>query len=133
MIRVTRRGRTAAVRATVLGVGALFVLAPVGVTPRGCGDLSGGRLCIEGPIGGKGGFTTRYVQHDGGPDLAVRLGYQRKDDRLTAFADWFGTRRTRDGVAALGGHLDTEPGECIRGVLLDPEGQAYVTQWQCDD
>lgn len=123
--------RAAVARVTVLGVGALFVLAPVGVTPRGCGDLSGGRLCIEGPVGQEGGFTTRYVQYDGRPDLPVRLGYQRKDARITAFADWFGTRPTKDGVAELTARLDTEPGECIRGVLMDSGGRAYVTQWQC--
>jgi hypothetical protein len=122
--------RATAVRATVLALGALFVLAPVGVTPRGCGDLSGGRLCIEGPIGGKGGFTTRYVRHAGRPDIAVRLGYQRKDDRLTAYADWFGTQRTSHGRAELTGRLGTEPGECIRGVL-DHQGRTYVTQWSC--
>lgn len=123
--------RATAVRATLLLAGALFVLAPVGVTPKGCGDLSGGRLCIEGPIGGEGGFTTWYVRHSGGPDLPVRLGYQRRDARLRAFADWFGTRLTRDGRAELSGRLDTAPGECIRGVLEDSRGRVYVTQWQC--
>jgi hypothetical protein len=117
---------------TGLAVGALFVLAPVGVTPKGCGDLSGGRLCIEGPIGGAGGFTTRYVQHRGHPgEIAVRLGYQRKDKRMTAFPDWFGTERTRHRRAALTGRLDTLPGECIRGVLLDAHERPYVTQWNC--
>jgi hypothetical protein len=112
-------------------VGALFVLGPVGATPRGCGDLSQGRLCIEGPIGGKGGFTTRYVRYEGGPDVPVRLGYQRRDRRLTAFADWFGTRTTTNGRAELTGHLATAADECIRGVLQDPHGKAYVTQWEC--
>nr|WSZ97933.1 hypothetical protein OH820_21720 [Streptomyces sp. NBC_00857] len=122
--------RASAVRATVLAAGALFVLAPVGLTPRGCGDLSGGRLCVEGPIGGAGRFTTRYVQHTGGRDIAVRLGYQRKDDRITAFPGWFGTQRTRHGHAELTGMVSTEPGECVRG-LLDHRGRVYVTQWHC--
>jgi hypothetical protein len=122
--------RAVTVRAAGLAVGALLVLAPVGVTPKGCGDLSGGRLCVQGPIGDTGSFTTRYVQRAGRPDLAVRLGYQRKDARLTAFAGWFGTRRTRHGRAALTGRLTTEPDECIRGVL-DHHGRLYATQWLC--
>lgn len=122
--------RAAAVRATGLTVGALFVLAPVGFTPKSCGDLSGGRLCIEGPIGGAGGFTVRYVQHAGRPDIAVRFGYQRKDDRITAFPGWFGTQWTRQGRAELTGTLDTLPGECIRGVLSH-QNLTYVTRWYC--
>ncbi|MEU3187078.1 hypothetical protein ABZ707_23180 [Streptomyces sp. NPDC006923] len=123
--------RATAARAMGLGIGALFVVAPVGVTPRGCGDLSGGRLCVAGPIGGAGGFTTRYVQHTGRPDLTVRLGYQRKDDRITAFPGWFGTRRTRHGVAELSGTLTTMPGECVRGLLDDRQGRTFITEWYC--
>ncbi|MFJ2177351.1 MULTISPECIES: hypothetical protein [unclassified Streptomyces] len=122
--------RATAVSATFLVVGALFVLAPVGVTPKGCGDLSGGRLCVEGPIGGAGPFTTRYVRTGVGPEIPVRLGYQRKDARITAFPGWFGTRLTRHGRAELTGVIDTRPGECIRGVL-DHQGRLYVTRWHC--
>ncbi|MFE2939685.1 hypothetical protein ACFXKG_11605 [Streptomyces sp. NPDC059255] len=122
--------RATAVRATALVAGALFVLAPVGVTPKGCGDLSGGRLCVEGPIGGAGPFTTRYVRHGDEPEIRVRLGYQRKDARLTAFPGWFGTQPTRHGRAELTGVIDTLPGECIRGVL-DHRGRLYVTGWHC--
>ncbi|WP_329456083.1 hypothetical protein [Streptomyces sp. NBC_01497] len=125
--------RAIAVRATgaCLAAGSLFLLAPVGPTPRGCGDLTSGRLCIDGPIGGAGGFTTRYTQYDGRPAVNVRLGYQRKDQRLTAFADWFGTRTTSHGTAQLSGRLATAADECIRGVLMDPGGRAYVTGWRC--
>ncbi|WP_233518199.1 hypothetical protein [Streptomyces corynorhini] len=123
--------RASAVRATGLLVGSLFVLAPVGITPRGCGDLSGGRLCVEGPIGSTGAFTTRYVRRPGAPDLSVRLGYQRKDSRITAFPGWFGTRTTRHGHAELSGVIETEPGECVRGVLEDRGGRLYVTRWRC--
>ncbi|MCA1221259.1 hypothetical protein [Streptomyces sp. 8L] len=125
--------RAIAVRATglCLAAGSLFVLAPVGATPRGCGDLSWGRLCIEGPIGGSGGFTTRYVQYDGRRAVRVRLGYQRKDHRLTAFADWFGTSTTANGRAQRSGRLSTAADECIRGVLIGPSGKAHVTPWRC--
>ncbi|MEV7680853.1 hypothetical protein AB0O64_20245 [Streptomyces sp. NPDC088341] len=122
--------RATAVSASVLTVGALFVLAPVGVTPEGCGDLSNGRLCVEGPIGGTGRFTTWYVQHADRPGTAVRLGYQRKDDRIVAFPGWFGTRRTQGGRAELSGTLRTAPGECVRG-LLEHGGRTYVTEWRC--
>ncbi|AXG79788.1 hypothetical protein [Streptomyces paludis] len=128
-VRTVRRAT--AVRATGLVVGSLFVLAPVGVTPEGCGELSGGRLCVEGPIGGAGTFTTRYDQHPGRPEIAVRLGYQRKDARITAFPGWFGTRTTRQGHAELTGTLDTEPGECVRGVMEDERERLYVTGWRC--
>ncbi|WP_405795559.1 hypothetical protein [Streptomyces sp. NBC_01506] len=120
--------------ATALAVGSLLVLAPVGVTPKGCGDLTGGRLCVEGPVGGKGAFTTRYVRHGAGrakgPGLPVQLGYQRKDARITAFPGWFGTLRTKDGSAALTGTLDTARGECVRG-LMHHDGRDYVTEWLC--
>ncbi|MER7997943.1 hypothetical protein [Streptomyces sp. NPDC095613] len=119
-----------ALTVTVLTVGALFVLAPVGLTPRGCGDLSGGRLCVTGPIGDTGGFTVRYVRHGAGPGLSVRLGYQRKDERITAFPDWFGTSPTRSGRAELSRTIATLPGECIRG-LLDHRGRVFVTEWLC--
>ncbi|MFD3486772.1 hypothetical protein [Streptomyces sp. NPDC058665] len=122
------------VHATVLTVGAVLVLAPVGVTPEGCGDLTGGRLCVEGPVGGKGAFTTRYVRHTNAtkpaPTLRLRLGYQRRNARITAFPGWFGTLRTEDGSAALSGTLDTAPGECVRG-LLHHNGRDYVTEWLC--
>lgn len=122
--------RTTAVTGKVLAVGTLLILAPVGLTPRGCGDLSGGRLCIEGPVGGAGSFTVRYVQYGGRPDVSVRLGYQRKDDRITAFPGWFGNQRTWHGRAELTGTLNTAPGECIRGVL-DHRDRTYVTEWRC--
>lgn len=129
-----RHGRA---RATALTLGAVLVLAPVGVTPEGCGDLTGGRLCVEGPVGGAGAFTTRYVPHGTGsaaepedPALAVQLGYQRKDARITAFPGWFGTLVTEGGSAALTGTLDTARGECVRG-LMHHGGRDYVTEWLC--
>ncbi|KIF76300.1 hypothetical protein QR77_25220 [Streptomyces sp. 150FB] len=127
-----RRATSVRLMGTGLAMGALFVLAPVGVTPKGCGDLTGGRLCVEGPIGRTGGFTVRYIQRPARTgEVTVRLGYQRKDARITAFAGWFGTERTRDGRAELSGRLDTAPGECIRGVLLDSRTRPYVTRWSC--
>lgn len=116
--------------ATVLTVGALLVLAPVGVTPDGCGDLTGGRLCVEGPVGSRGTFTTRYVRHDTGGPPDVRLGYQRKDARITAFPSWFTTLRTKGNSTTATGPLDTAPGECVRG-LLHHGGREYVTEWLC--
>ncbi|MET4927618.1 hypothetical protein P3L51_35555, partial [Streptomyces sp. PSRA5] len=127
--------RHSRVHAAVLALGALLVLAPVGVTPKGCGDLTGGRLCVEGPVGGRGTFTTRYVRHDTGTRTAtppaLQLGYQRKDARITAFPGWFGTLRTEDGSAALHGTLDTERGECVRGLMHHDDGRDYVTEWLC--
>ncbi|WP_330174054.1 hypothetical protein OG875_11025 [Streptomyces sp. NBC_01498] len=128
------------VRATVrqlrapaaLTLGAGLLLAPSGVTPEGCGDLTGGRLCVEGPVGGTGTFTTRYIRHGAGPETALRLGYQRADARITAFPGWFGTLRTEDAPAALTGTLDTAPGECVRG-LLGQGDREYVTEWLCPD
>ncbi|GAA3748930.1 hypothetical protein [Streptomyces tremellae] len=126
-----RRATAVRVAGACLAAGSFLLLAPVGPTPRGCGDLASGRLCIEGPIGGTGGFTTRYVQYDGRPETRVRLGYQRRDRRLTAFTDWFGTSATTHGRAQLSGHLATAPDECIRGVLLDAAGRAHATPWRC--
>lgn len=134
--------RHSRVHAAALALGALLVLAPVGVTPDGCGDLTGGRLCVEGPVGGKGTFTTRYVRHDTGTGTGtgtgtaptLQLGYQRKDARITAFPGWFGTLRTEDAstASAATGTLDTAPGECVRG-LLRADDRDYVTEWLCSD
>lgn len=123
--------RHSRVHAAVLTLGALLVLAPVGMTPEGCGDLTDGRLCVEGPVGGEGVFTTRYVRHTG-PPATVRLGYQRKDARITAFPGWFGTLRTKEGATTATGTLDTARGECVRG-LLHHEGRDYVTEWLCSN
>lgn len=124
--------RHSRVHAAALTLGALLVLAPVGVTPDGCGDLTGGRLCVEGPVGAKGTFTTRYVRHDTAAPSAVQLGYQRKDARITAFPGWFDTLRTKEGSTAGAGTLDTAPGECVRG-LIHHNGRDYITEWLCSD
>lgn len=130
-MRAVRRSSTAGATGLALVAAAFFVLAPVGAPPAGCDDTPEGRLCIEGPIGTKGTFTTRYTQRPGRPATKVQLGYQRKDHRLTAFADWFGTERTQNGRAELAGTLATLPDECVRGVLRDPEGHTRATTWHC--
>lgn len=129
------RGRILRVLAGTL-LTAASALAPAPAThstPDGCGDLSNGRLCIAAPTGGHG-VTVSYVRHRAG-DVAVQLGYQRKDARITALPGWFGDGRTRAGRATVRATLDTAPGECIRAVMLyrtpAQTPQQYVTKWRC--
>ncbi|GAU68544.1 hypothetical protein SSP35_08_00380 [Streptomyces sp. NBRC 110611] len=66
----------------------------------------------------------------GADEITVRLGYQRKNFRITAFPGWFGSRRTAGGAVGLNGRVEMLPDECIRGVM--EHGQTvYVTKWSC--
>ncbi|MFG2141669.1 hypothetical protein [Streptomyces sp. NPDC048650] len=102
---------------------------PAPAAPTGCGDLTHGRLCLHGPVGATGAYTTAYRRPAGG-SVTVRLGYQRKNARITAFPGWFGTRRLRHGDVALGGRVEMLPDECIRGVM-EHRGTVFVTRWSC--
>ncbi|ARF55615.1 hypothetical protein [Streptomyces gilvosporeus] len=132
---VPRAGVTLAGLCLVAATAAAAPPAPD--TPTGCGDLANGRLCLRGPVGATGRYTTAYRRQGPGPgpaatssDTSVRLGYQRKNTRITAFPGWFGTRRLRQGAAALGGRVEMLPDECIRGVM-EHDGTVFVTKWSC--
>ncbi|MFI9050045.1 hypothetical protein [Streptomyces sp. NPDC053427] len=105
---------------------------PAPAAPTGCGDLANGRLCLHGPVGATGRYTTAYRRQAPAPtsDFSVRLGYQRKNARITAFPGWFGSRRLRHGSAALGSRVEMLAGECIRGVM-EHAGTVFVTKWSC--
>ncbi|MGW6012884.1 hypothetical protein [Streptomyces sp. NPDC055210] len=64
-------------------------------------------------------------------EVTVQLGYQRKNSDITALPGWFGEKKTRNGKASLSGTVDTDPKECIRGVMLH-NSETYVTKWSCD-
>ncbi len=96
-----------------------------------------GRLCLRGPVGASGRYTTAYRRSpaaapaaSASADFSVRLGYQRKNARITAFPGWFGTGRLRQGAAVLGGRVEMLPDECIRGVMEHDE-TVFVTKWSC--
>ncbi|MEU3712329.1 hypothetical protein [Streptomyces catenulae] len=105
---------------------------PAPAAPVGCGGPTGGVLCLRGPVGRPGVYTAHYRRGRAGApgEIAVRLGYQRKDSRITAFPGWFGTVRTTRGAATLRGRVGMEAGECIRGVMEHGE-RVYVTKWSC--
>ncbi|MEU9113136.1 hypothetical protein AB0D04_15470 [Streptomyces sp. NPDC048483] len=127
---VPRAGATLAALCLVAASAAAAPPAPA--APTGCGDLANGRLCLHGPVGATGRYTTSYRRNEAGPaaDFSVRLGYQRKNTRITAFPGWFGARRLRHGSAALAGRVEMLPDECIRGVLEHIE-TVFVTKWSC--
>ncbi|UZJ31116.1 hypothetical protein [Streptomyces endophytica] len=61
---------------------------PAPAAPTGCGDLVRGQLCLRGPVGSDGTYTATYRRHGAAAGLGkipVRLGYQRKNTRITAF------------------------------------------------
>ncbi|MEU5214259.1 hypothetical protein [Streptomyces sp. NPDC020742] len=130
-----RRMRRVAVGAAALCLVAATVAAapPAPSAPTGCGDLVRGQLCLRGPVGSDGIYTASYRRHGAQTDLdeiSVRLGYQRKNTRITAFPGWFGTRRTQDGAVGLSGRVEMLPEECIRGVM-EHRQTVYVTKWSC--
>ncbi|MFE7319207.1 hypothetical protein ACFU7T_39840, partial [Streptomyces sp. NPDC057555] len=99
--------------------------------PVGCGALLNGRLCLRGPVGGTGLYTAVYQRDVPLPgEIAVRLGYQRKNSQITAFPGWFGSGRTRGGALRLSGRVEMLPDECIRGVM-EHSATVFVTKWSC--
>ncbi|MGP8301411.1 hypothetical protein ACTPOK_26490 [Streptomyces inhibens] len=124
---------TVAVAAMCLVVATAAAAPPAPAAPTGCGDLVRGQLCLRGPVGSDGMYTATYHRHGAAVDLdaiTVRLGYQRKNARITAFPGWFGTRRTQGGSVELSGRVEMLSDECIRGVM--ERGQTiYVTKWSC--
>ncbi|MFG2227972.1 hypothetical protein [Streptomyces sp. NPDC048644] len=132
-----------AVAALCLVAATAAAAPPAPAAPTGCGGLAGGQLCLRGPVGAAGrylvsyrrGATTGPARAIGGSrpvpgEITVRLGYQRKDARITAFPGWFGFRRTVRGAAELSGRVEMLPGECIRG-LMEHRDTVFVTKWSC--
>ncbi|MFG2895144.1 hypothetical protein [Streptomyces sp. NPDC048248] len=144
-------------RRTAVAVAALCLVAataaaapPAPDAPTGCGDLMRGQLCLRGPVGTDGTYRTTYRRTGAaeprnprvagspagsaplasGAEITVRLGFQRKNPKITAFPGWFGSRRTLHGAAALSGRVRMLPDECIRGVMED-EDRVFVTKWSC--
>ncbi|MGW2414146.1 hypothetical protein ACWCV5_18495 [Streptomyces tubercidicus] len=131
--RCRARRVTVAVAALCLVAGTAAAAPPAPPEPTGCGDLVRGQLCLQGPVGADGTYTASYRRNeaaDGLDEIIVRLGYQRKNDRITAFPGWFGTRRTQGGAVGLSGRVEMLADECIRGVMERGE-TLYVTKWSC--
>ncbi|MCB5911144.1 hypothetical protein [Streptomyces pinistramenti] len=129
-VYLRRAGVAAAALCLIAATAAAAPPAPA--APTGCGDLTGGQLCLRGPVGAAGRYVASYRRGGAaGPgEITVRLGYQRKDVRITAFPGWFGFRRTVRGAAELGGRVEMLPGECIRG-LMEHRDTVFVTKWSC--
>ncbi|MFF2812806.1 hypothetical protein ACFVT2_37670 [Streptomyces sp. NPDC058000] len=127
-----RAGRTAAAVAVLGLVAATAAAAPAApAAPTGCGVLVRGLLCLRGPVGAPGTYTVVYRRDE--PmlgEITVRLGYQRKNSRITAFPGWFGTGRTRGGTLRLSGRVEMPADECIRGVM-EHTATVFVTKWSC--
>ncbi|RXS68285.1 hypothetical protein EST92_26880 [Streptomyces sp. TM32] len=128
------RARRVTVALAALGLVAATAAAapPAPAAPTGCGDLVRGQLCLSGPVGADGTYTATYRRDepDGPDEIIVRLGYQRRNDRITAFPGWFGTRRTQGGAVGLSGRVEMLRDECIRGVMERAQ-TVYVTKWSC--
>ncbi|MFG2830663.1 hypothetical protein ACGFWI_24865 [Streptomyces sp. NPDC048434] len=131
--RCDARRIAVAITAMCLVAATAAAAPPAPPAPTGCGDLVRGQLCLRGPVGADGTYTAAYRRHGPAAGLAeilVRLGYQRKNDRITAFPGWFGTRRTQGGAVVLSGRVEMLADECIRGVMERGE-TVYVTKWSC--
>ncbi|MGG7573455.1 hypothetical protein [Streptomyces sirii] len=131
--RRSARRVSVAVAAMCLVVATAAAAPPAPAAPTGCGDLVRGQLCLRGPVGADGMYTATYRRQGAATGLgetSVRLGYQRKNVRITAFPGWFGTGRTRGGAVTLSGRVEMLADECIRGVMEHGE-TVYVTKWSC--
>lgn len=131
--RPSARRVSVAVAAMCLVVATAAAAPPAPAAPTGCGDLVRGQLCLRGPVGTDGTYTATYRRHGaaiGLDEITVRLGYQRKNARITAFPGWFGIRRTQRGAVGLSGRVEMLSDECIRGVMERGE-TVYVTKWSC--
>ncbi|MFH8574337.1 hypothetical protein [Streptomyces sp. NPDC017993] len=144
-------------RRVAVSVAALCLVAataaaapPAPAAPTGCGDLMRGQLCLRGPVGADGTYRTTYRRTGAadptnprvagsstapaplasGAEITVRLGFQRKNPKITAFPGWFGSRRTLHGAVALSGRVRMLPDECIRGVM-EFRDRVFVTKWSC--
>ncbi|MFJ6750931.1 hypothetical protein ACIQNI_22495 [Streptomyces sp. NPDC091266] len=130
--RASARRAGVAVAALCLVAATVAATPPAPAAPTGCGDLVGGQLCLRGPVGATGTYTATYRRSGaaGRGEIDVRLGYQRKNARITAFPGWFGSRRTARGAVTLGGRVEMFAGECVRGVM-EHAGTVFVTRWSC--
>ncbi|UQA95091.1 hypothetical protein [Streptomyces halobius] len=125
------------VRRSGVAIAALLLVAataaaapPAPADPTGCGTLVHGRLCLRGPVGADGTYTATYRRDGVRDEITVRLGYQRKNAKITAFPGWFGSRRTLRGAVGLSGRVQMLPDECIRGVMKHGK-TVFVTKWSC--
>ncbi|MEV0374144.1 hypothetical protein AB0I10_30800 [Streptomyces sp. NPDC050636] len=127
-----RRARRAGVAVAALCLVAATAAAapPAPADPTGCGELVHGQLCLRGPVGAEGTYTATYRRDGARDEITVRLGYQRKNAKITAFPGWFGSRGTQRGAVAVSGRVQMLPDECIRGVMEHGE-TVFVTKWSC--
>lgn len=112
-----------------------IVIAPAAsATINGCGDLSNGKLCLdEYSVGKTGTFTFRvsYGRNDDVPgEITVTLGTQRKNDQITALPDFFGSKKTQNGYAALSKRYSIDKDECVRAVM-EHNNKTYIGKWRC--
>ncbi|WP_432096015.1 hypothetical protein [Streptomyces sp. bgisy100] len=117
--------------AALLGT-TLATAPPASATPAGCGDLSNGQLCVRGRTGTSGNFrfSTLYWRSGARGEITVKLGSQRKTDRIIAFPLWFGSKKTRNGYAKLSKRHHISRHECVRGVM-EYKRDIYFTKWRC--
>ncbi|WP_435642297.1 hypothetical protein ACR9VJ_00720 [Streptomyces sp. H49] len=95
--------RSAGIAASLISVqGATVIAAPAAsATPAGCGELDNGQLCIPGgKVGVNGTFTwtVGYSRSKSG-QITVTLGDQRKNSKITALPNYYGSAKTNKTAA----------------------------------
>lgn len=113
-------------------VGGLVMAPTASAVSKGCGELTNGILCNDGPVPNEGTYTTSYIRHGARGEITVRLGYEIKIERTGVIAQttWMGYKKTQNGYAELSKYVLLSNEGCIRGIM-EYDNARYVTKWRC--
>ncbi|MFD7665148.1 hypothetical protein [Streptomyces sp. NPDC059788] len=128
------RKKTILLATAAFAASSLITAPAASATPRGCGDMANGQLCVNQPPGNHYGgyYTTEYVKHHGKP-VKVKLGYRAKsasgqDHGIVWDSKWL---TAKDGkVVQKKRYLTMDRGWCIRGYMKSG-GKTYETKYLC--
>ncbi|OKH98924.1 hypothetical protein A6A06_25290 [Streptomyces sp. CB02923] len=121
--------------ATAAFAASSLITAPAAsATPRGCGDMANGQLCIKQPAGNHYGgyYTTDYFKHSG-KAAKVKLGYRArtpngKDNGIVWDSKWLNVKAGKPVQKKR--YLTMDRGWCIRGYMKSG-GKTYQTKYLC--
>ncbi|MFE7511948.1 hypothetical protein ACFU8I_12085 [Streptomyces sp. NPDC057540] len=117
--------------AIVMG-GVAMAPAASAAVPNGCGALTNGHLCINGPTPNAGTYTASYMRFGGEGEITVRLGIEIKVERTGQIAQtsWIGYKKTQNGYASLSRYTLLDSEGCIRAIM-EHGGTKFISQWRC--
>lgn len=119
--------------AVAMGIG-LIAAPAASATPKGCGDLTNGQLCVNKLSStAAGDFETLYWRHGGKGSIEVKLGVQFKNSSGKIYGiDWLATRTVKSGgLVKAKRYFTTDPGWCVRGTMVSGDSATFITKWLC--